>query len=368
MLYRRWLSFWSLTFVLTASGIIGCNKSEKSAETTKTTSKDKGDGGAALPSGVDPDIANAVQQIAKNPGSALANGEKAPPPNGVFPAGQADKEIAAGMPPKLTLGNAGSAPKLSLRPVAFDSTLKREGTATLSIRTGPRAALPSLDLVVSFSTSAPKAEGDQPKPSFVDVTGRLTTSKLSAEQPGKLPAGLEKAAKSLEGSRVLYRLAPGGGVSNLQVEAKPGAEEGLLRVFQSFAEFLPVVHGPYPSEPVGSGALWMVTSRETIAGVDSVTYRMVRVEQIDGTKALLSVGTKRYAAGDSVTMPGVPPNTIGQFQCEGNGRLVIDTTSTATDASLQEALLAAISPKSDPSKHLNLQFQTNADLSFAAAH
>jgi hypothetical protein len=309
--------------------------------------------------GVDPDLAEAMREVAGvDPGAPPQSGAGQPPPSGVFAPGAADREVAPGAAPKVTVGGTGSAPRLTSSGLVLPAKKPREISTTVSVRTGPRAALPTLDLLLRLEAAAPKQDGKEGAALPLDVTGKVARARLAAEQPGRLPAGLDAEVAKLSGSKVTYVLRPDGSAADISIEVGKGVDEGLGRILGFASELFGTLHLPYPKEPVGPGAFWMVASRERYVGLDVVTYRMFRVERVEGDRATLSVSTKRYVAGGTVDFPGLPPHRVAEFRGEGRGELVVADGQGVVEGRLQDSLLANLEPEGQPGR-IPVQLETS---------
>jgi hypothetical protein len=123
---------------------------------------------------------------------------------------------------------------------------------------------------------------------------------------------------------------------------------------------------PYPAEPVGVGGFWMVTSRDGMMGLDLVSYRMVRVERVDGEGGVLTVATKRYAANSNFNLTGLE----GKFKLEEFQSVADGTPMVAKDqplpykGMLKLNLGALIAPEEDPSQPGQIQISGQARFEF----
>ena len=116
---------WPLAVGLTSARA----QDEPKAETKKSDSEAK----ASKVEAIDPNLAQAVAAASVAPptgkGAPPAQVEGGPPADGVFAPGMADKEIARGALPKLTLGSDGAEPRLKLgvakSPAKMSGTMRR---------------------------------------------------------------------------------------------------------------------------------------------------------------------------------------------------------------------------------------------------
>jgi hypothetical protein len=262
----------------------------------------------------------------------------------------ADREMRAGELPKLVLGGKGSGPTVTF---AVPPRRRVEGTVQVAVQIGPRSAMPTVDLVFvvepSPSAPTPAAEGAAARESSPSAPGetvvRITTAKLAAEQPGELPAGLAQEIAKIKGSRLKYLVDASGAGRLASVELSAGIDESLGQIVRSGADALALGFLPYPTEPVGVGAFWMVTSRDTFAGLDVVAYRMIKVEKIEGERAVLSVNTKRYTAGGQLAFQGLPPHRIEEFGGATMGQVSVSAQDPAVfESQLTDVIQAGLAP------------------------
>jgi hypothetical protein len=123
---------------------------------------------------------------------------------------------------------------------------------------------------------------------------------------------------------------------------------------------------PYPQKPVGVGGFWMATSRDGVLGLDLVTYRMVKVEKIEGNKVTLNVNTKRYSTSPTFDMPGLPPDAprnLAEFQALAEGSVQIEPGKGFPVGGIQNSALGAtLQNPSNPAGRGMLEVRTRAEL------
>jgi hypothetical protein len=290
--------------------LAACDKGKETSSDSKSDTEDAG----INPSLRDTAIEKAVAS-AQAGGVGTAQVVDGPPPNGIFGPGLADKAHPKGAPATIDLLDKGRAPLVALGakalgddPIGFTMSVNR--------RTGPQA-LPNVEYHVKLK----KAEGPASAagtPVVIDVR----EVKLGAEQPGQLPdaEGIARELGKAKGSTVHATLSSHGGISGLRLTMAEKADQGLIGVLTAFSETLELVFAPVPTEPVGQGAYWMVTDRTTVQGMEMVRYRVLRVTQVTGDEAALTMDLRQYAADASQKPPGIPPNlSFVAFGCQGQG-------------------------------------------------
>jgi hypothetical protein len=347
--------------------IAGCE--DKPSET-------KASGDAAVQEGpvVDPDLAEAMKSAStKKKGARTENDSESgsgPPQSGIFEPGAADAELRKGAPPKITLGSEGSAPRVQFAGAQPATGWKRNGSVDLSIRAG-RNQLPVITADLAFEAVKPKpvkpAEpaGGADASAGAPIVAKIVKAGVAPGQAGA--AELGGALAKLKGSRVGFRVLPSGASDDFSLDLANAAAKDLDSLLRPLSEVLAAVTMPFPDKPVGKDAFWMITSRETVMGVDVVSYRMVRLEELNGDVATLSLSIKRYAASSELALPGVPPDAkLEQFQSVAEGKLEVVASATLLPSSgnLRQTLVAMLTPPAgtDPSQRLSAQ--TGADATF----
>lgn len=314
---------------------------------------------------VDPALAKAVAEAkaSDKAGAASTHAPGEPPESGVFGPGEADKAMPKGAPPKIVLGGDGAAPRVKLD-LAPAPGFKRTAETTFSLRTGS-GGLPPLALSLSIEAKKPKA-GGAAGAAPVDMTVTIVGAKV--DQPSTdIPKDFLAQITKLKGSRIEYEITPDGAGRNFNVALSKAADPGLQNALGSMAEAMATLAVPFPDKPIGNGAYWMVTNRESLAGLDVVAYRLVKVESIAGDTLTLSVSTKRYAASDKIATPGLPPDlkdaTLAQFSADSTGTIQVEKdTPFPVSASVTQTLIAPLtSPKSQGQPVAGLRAQTKVD-------
>jgi hypothetical protein len=343
-----------LALVLTAAVAAACE--DKPKETRPVATEE--DGGESQLKGVDPELAEAVAKAKKNENDPKApRDENGPPESGVFEPGKADEQLKRGAPPKIALGGAGSEPRVSLTP-ALAPGWKETGSIEISLKMG-RNALPELSFGLTFEALKPK-EGAEGQPMSVKVdkvgfTGDPGTAKDMGAQLAKM-----------RGSRIDFRVVEGGvGVDYGYTLAK-GADPALEMVLRSVGEALETATLGFPKEKVGAGGYWLITTRGMVNGAEVVSYRLVKLEKVEGSTLTLNVNTKRYAVSNKLEIPGVPPGTeLAQFQSTVDGTLTAGLNQPiAASGSTKQQFQAGLIQPSNPQQQMGVQAASDATFKF----
>jgi hypothetical protein len=343
--------------LLVLLALTACEKNEPKPESTRKES----DAGAKVDA-IDPDLAEAVAaaSVARPSGAAAPKQvEGGPPLDGVFAPGAADKELARGALPKITLGSEGADPKQLLGPKA---PKKLSGTIQIAMQQDPRQ--PAIPVLVDVTIEPKKVEAakDDKAPVSQPVVVRVTGAKIDAPS---VPKEFDDKLAKLKGSKVEYTILPGGAGAGFRFETPKNAPDEFKDVIRSLSDSLSLLTMPYPDKPLGAGGFFMVTSRDDFLSLDLVTYRMIKVKEVTPEGVTLDVSTKRYAANRSFDFPGLPPEidkTLGEFQAISEGTVKYPLGALlATQGEVSSVLAAQLGGK-DPKQRAVMQFQTRAQL------
>ena len=273
---------------------------------------------------VDPAIAEAIAAGAASevsPGEG-AEREGGPPASGVFRREQADAVHAVGASVFLEVGTLGSEPRVSLKPMSYD--VPKTLSFTVATTLGARRSMPTVDLDFGLSVVKPKEKPVDGVPmKSMPATSKVTLARLSAQQPGQVPADVAKEIAKLKDSKIEWSFEPGGGVRISALERSAAALVELESNLTAVAEALAVSCIPAPDEPVGVGATWIARSRDVYGGLDLVSYRVAKVTKIEGDVVTVVVETRQYSAGSEHQMAGLPEGPVVQLESVGNGEVLL---------------------------------------------
>jgi hypothetical protein len=339
---------WLCSVLCCFFGVIGCEEEKKPAASSGA------DGGISDKPAIDPSIAKAMAAASAKKGGAAANNAGGPPASGVFEPGEADKQLARGAAPKITLGSEGSEPRVTLT-VQPKPGFKRTMNVQLLMRSG-RQGLPPLDFTLLLQAQKPKAPAAAAEPAAanaapepVAVVGTVQAVRIAQSQGMAVPKEAQDELGTLKGSKVEFNIQPNGAGDGFRYELSKTADPGMENLMRSFTETLTTVILPYPDKPVGAGAFWMATSRENAIGVDVIAYRMVKVESIEGDKIKLSVNSKRYAVEKKFDLPELPRDqkfSLDEFQSIGEGQFEMKKdVAFPTNGELSLGFVATLLPE-----------------------
>lgn len=299
--------------------LLSCKRESQDSDVPKSSES------ATKTAALDPALAEAVAAASagigtgKIPRAASSGG---PPPKGIFEPGLADQELARGQPPELTLGSDGSEPRIALGPAQPQPGSKRALTIRISNQNAPNQPVLPIELTVVLEAHKPR--GEEGQITEVPVVARVTAARVGL---AGAPRELEQQVSLLRGAKVEYLVLVDGAATAFTVDLPKAASQELEEVIRSLGDLLGALTLPVPDKPLGSGAYWMVTSRDTQLGLDLLTYRLVKVEQVQPKSVNLRLNIKRYAAGPEFDIPGLPPDaprSMLEFQAVAEGTVELE--------------------------------------------
>ncbi len=337
---------------------VGCQSEEKTQEAPKADAS-----ASAKPEGpaLDPALAKAMA-AAKQGAPSAATTQGGPPPRGIFAPGEADRQLAVGTAPQVTLGSAGSEPRTRLTPSFGTKEKPLTRRISVALQAAPNQGALPVEFDVDFAAEKPQAGAARSK-----VTAKVVAARLP--QGLAVPAEVAQDVAKLRGATVRFELWPDGGATGFAYEAPKEAALNVADIVRTLSDAIASVALPCPKEAVGAGGFWMATSRDGLMGVDLVTYRMVRVESIANGVATLNVGAKRYATGTKFSMDGLQGDfTLEEFVSTGDGSLQYPVgTSVPAGGALQAMLAASLIPATQPDKRGTLQLGSQASFALRGA-
>jgi hypothetical protein len=354
----------SVLVLLLCTLSVGCDKKETKPSEDESA---RADAGAKVSKAAsdNPELANALGAVSAARPGATAGAAGGPPPDGIFGPGEADKALPKGSPATLTLGSDGAVPRVLLASPQKPGT-KRSGTIDLASQSDPQQGAIPMQFAVSIEVVKGKAEGDAGA-SPTQVVTKVTSAKIDA--PG-VPAELSMAMAKLKGSRVEYQVGADGAAVNAHTEIPKGVDAAFRDSVAGLSDLLTTVALPLPSQPVGVGAYWMVTSRDVVLGLDVVSYRLVKVEKIEGSAVTLSLNIKRYASSSAFNLEGLPPDaprTMGEFRAQGEGSLTLTVGEALPRNAELKTMVGAALGAADAKQRLSVQVQSHASLTLGGA-
>lgn len=320
---------------------------------------------------VDEKIASAMAaaEASARTESGTPSGQGAPPPDGILGAEAASRELAPGAAAQLVLGGAGSEPRVRLGVDRLAAGAGPTGKLVLSYRSGG-SVMPTIEfelrpkVAVAGAETQPASVAPSAGAGQLALRFALAGARPAADQPGRLPDNAKAEIAKLNGSYVELVTEPDGSLVT-QHQKVVGDNPDLEPLVTGSAEALASVVLRYPDVPVGTGAFWMVKSRETANGAPVVAYRMVKLTELGPALAKLSVATRRYLIEPSLPMVGLPPHQVRRFESEGEATLSVKPGSVYPEsAEARDGFMALVTPNDRPNQQVPVRTELSANISF----
>ncbi len=351
--------------VLAASGVfaLACQSAEpvKQAEPAAEP--------AAEPSETKPVVDRKIESAmaaarASSEQPAAGNAESAPPQDGILGAEAAARELPPGSGAQIVLGSNGAEPRVLL--AAARSGAAPAGSIAVSYRSGG-SVMPTVEVNFKAKTTsgAAGAGGAAGGDGLLTHFG-LTHARPAADQPGRLPENARSEIAKLAGSSVDFIGDARGAVVRQRLSV--AGNNAMLEPFvQGSAVALSSFALPYPEVPVGVGAFWMVKSRELAEGAEVVAYRMVKLTALENGVAQLTVNTKRYLVTPQLSLQGLPPHKVRQFQSEGSATISLPVGSPyPRSAEVKEQFGSLVTADDRPQQPIPVQSEISAHITLSS--
>ena len=269
------------------------------------------------------------------PAKGAAKGDDAPPENGIFGPGDADRRQAKDAPPKIEVISEGAEPRISFA-TKLDAP-EQKVTVNVGIRIN-QGRLPGIDFALSIKPD--KAKADKPKdgaaaaPATATPPGSVrfaaTVAGTSVPPAAGIPKDFADAVAKLKGAVVRYDLSPTGAATNFSMEVPKDAGEGLEIVLDALVDAISMFTVPLPAKPIGKDGYWIASDRaRTAAGIEVVRYRVFKIVGADDTGVTLSVDIRQYSADQKLKLDTGTgqKNEMGMdaFDSQGKGTVVWKT-------------------------------------------
>lgn len=343
-------------------------------EKPKTVAPSKGDKAAEKKSASDAKLEAAMAAASAAAGQGKkAAAQEGPPPNGIFDPGAADKVMPLGAEPKVEMASDGAEPRVAL--LSSAASWKGSSVITTGVRLGPRNALPSIEFTAALGPEkkdkkdAKDAKDAPPPNALLALLGDVTAAKLSADQPGKLPEGLNKEIAKLKGSQLRWKSSDLGVAREPSAVISKEAPADLQRSLDAAAEAMFYLSVPPPPKPVGVGAAWIAGSRQVISGIEVVSYRLYKVKSVSPEGVQLTLESHEFSVRDTLDMPGLPKGaTLGQFEATTQGEIELPARESLGSKGkiARQVTLGIKAENAPPGAMMSLQIATEATVARAA--
>jgi hypothetical protein len=255
----------------------------------------------------------------------------AAPPNGIFPAGEADKLIAKGAPAVVRLLDPGAEPRSPLRYALSPGNATSDTTLEISSKAAMLSmSLPRITVTYDYAITA-KQGAQWP----VVATLKSTRVEGGSGPAAALTSMFRTQLKKLEGLSFSYQQDDRGQVSNMKSQLAGKSSPELAEVMRTISASQQAMSLALPEEPLGKGGKWQIITRSPDSGMDLIQEVVCTLTDRRGDNATIDMTIRQFAGSDQMVSNG-KSTTIRSF------------TSSATQHT--EGELTAIVPKTGTMK------------------
>lgn len=255
--------------------------------------------------------------------------------NGILPPGAADKILAVGARPLVKLVSPGAEPRSEL---VYDLTkgvkqsLGMSMDMAMSLKIGPQAAppviLPRMMMGLDMTAADKDARGDWK----IDALLNRVTIEAKGAQQEQMAKQMRPHMDGMKGLTMAYFVTPKGHVHDVSINTPPNFPAQAQQMLQGMNQSFESMVAPFPSDAVGVGAKWEVTTRVASGGADLLQFSTYVLKERKGSQTTLDVTVTQVAASEMINAPGMPAGAAAKltaFHSGGGGSSRLDTKSVA---------------------------------------
>jgi hypothetical protein len=291
-------------------------------------------------------------------------------PNGVLPAGAADKILKVADPPKVVLIDAGADPKSQLvydvKPKSKQrSTMKMDMTMRMSMAGQPQGApggmaLPQIEIPMDLAAGDAKTDKNE-----IPVTVTVADVKVNpkSDQEKQMAAMMGPQLTAMKGLKIKSIIDPKGRARDVTVEAGKDSSPEAKQMIDQMKQSMEQMVAPLPDGDVGIGAKWQVITRVS-SGADILQWTTYTLVKRDGDKIELDGVVRQVAATPTLSGAGMPAGMsaeIKSFRSNGTGKTKLDLGALAPESGTGD-VTSSLSVSAGPN---SMQVDTSVKIGFA---
>ncbi|MFO0555438.1 MAG: hypothetical protein U0271_44080 [Polyangiaceae bacterium] len=249
--------------------------------------------------------------------------------NGVLTPAIADSVLPAGAPARVTLLEAGAAPRevISYKLGAASSqtiTLTSEDETRMESPQAPNGpqVIATPPISVGLQVAAEDGQSDVP------FTVTVLSTKVTPSSDPKLAPMIDQLGKQVEGMKGMafkFSATSHGMLRELKVVPPANATPAVKQVSEQMQSTLQTIVLQLPDGELGVGAKWQVVQRLTI-GIDVLQWTTYTLTKREGTKLELTAETGQLATSAAMQAGGGRTGTVDSFESQGTTTLQLDLT------------------------------------------
>jgi hypothetical protein len=231
--------------------------------------------------------------------------------------------------PVVTVVDAGDEPRAKIRlhvakgdTTHATMTMRTSLSQTIDGRSSPPVKTPPISLGMLVEVSDVGDDGT--------IDARFSYDTVDVKGRGAQAQELEKALRSMIGVHGTLRSTDTGALTDGHFEVPSNAPAILKSTLSSFESQLQGMTVPFPTEPVGIGATWTVTTKVEVNRIrteNEVRYRLV---ERTGDRVVLEVEISQTAPEQDPKLPNLPAGAavhLTSLSNSGSGHVVVTPSS-----------------------------------------
>ncbi|HEY9599030.1 MAG TPA: DUF6263 family protein [Cyanophyceae cyanobacterium] len=237
-------------------------------------------------------------------------------------------------PAKVELLSAGAEPRQELRlsPIpnskeVMTITTDMEASSNVGGQSVPAFKIPTSMMKMEVGVTQVDANGD------IHAEFSYTDAEIKDDPslPPQLLSAMRSALNQLVGLKGSFVTDNRGQIKSGNFSLPEGGDSMTRQLLEQVSNSLEQFSSPLPTEPIGIGAKWRVSSALDIAGMklsQNATYELVDLKD---NIATLNVTLDQQASAQQITSPTLPPGTsltLKSMNSQGQGQIIMSLDST----------------------------------------
>lgn len=240
-----------------------------------------------------------------------------------------DTKTSPAVQPQVELLNAGAEPRQELR---FKPTVNAKQTTTMNMdidmamsisgQSSPNIDFPATVMTMETVVTKVDASGDihyQFSYSDVDVVGNTSV-------PSNVIDSIRSQLKKIVGLSGSVIVDNRGQTKQASFVLPQGLDESTKQTIEQMSNSLEQLSSPLPSEAIGMGAKWRVSSSPSLGGINLTQIATYELVSLQNGVATLNVTIEQQAAPQKFNRSELPPKvtlTLESYDSQGQGQVTM---------------------------------------------
>lgn len=203
--------------------------------------------------------------------------------------------------------------------------MKMEMELELGGTKAPKVPLPAMQMAMSIHSKEVSPEGN------LRYEFKLDSASV-ADTPGVSPmvvSSVKSELAKMEGLSGWAEVSARGFTQDAEVNVPAGAGQQLQQVINNMRQQIRQMSSPFPEEPVGKGARWVVHMPIDTPALKLTQKATYELESIEGDTCTMKMDIVQTAPPQEMKTPNMPPGASARLESlasTGSGNMLVDLT------------------------------------------